>query len=320
MGDIDINVKNFIKIRSVFAQLFSEGVFHGAVEIDPDKLQELDTAEQETLELADGQIKSLERLRDAQKVAMLFDGRIELQVIMGVEGQTGVNYYMPVRCMELDALSYSYQCRSISREAKENKTLARYADGVPKGTKIVPVITLVFYVGKKPWDGPLSVYDMLDIPGGMTEWAKSAIPDYRMNLIDARHLAEEDVDRFEGDLKAFLLLLRERFDREKVKSVVAVHREMWYAVSAVMNNRKYAEYVNNVPGDEKGGGSMDTALDYLMAESEEKGEERGEAKVNKLGLLLAEAGRTADFLKSLSDPNLQRSLFMEFGLEEKKQL
>lgn len=61
---------------------------------------------------------------------------------------------------------------------------------------------------------------------------------------------------------------------------------------------------------------MDTALDYLMAESEEK----GEAKVNKLGLLLAEAGRTADFLKSLSDPNLQRSLFMEFGLEEKKQL
>ncbi len=65
---------------------------------------------------------------------------------------------------------------------------------------------------------------------------------------------------------------------------------------------------------------MDTVLDYLMAESEEKGEERGEAKVNKLGLLLAEAGRTADFLKSLADPNLQRSLFMEFGLEEKKQL
>ncbi len=29
MGDIDINVKNFIKLRSVFAELFSEGVFHG---------------------------------------------------------------------------------------------------------------------------------------------------------------------------------------------------------------------------------------------------------------------------------------------------
>ena len=29
MGDIDINVKNFIKINSVFAQLFEKGVYHG---------------------------------------------------------------------------------------------------------------------------------------------------------------------------------------------------------------------------------------------------------------------------------------------------
>ncbi len=49
MGDIDIRVKNFVKLRSIFAQLFSEGVFHGKVEIDPDKLQELDTVNQETV-------------------------------------------------------------------------------------------------------------------------------------------------------------------------------------------------------------------------------------------------------------------------------
>jgi len=29
MGDIDINVKNFLKINSVFAQLFEKGVYHG---------------------------------------------------------------------------------------------------------------------------------------------------------------------------------------------------------------------------------------------------------------------------------------------------
>ena len=29
--------------------------------------------------------------------------------------------------------------------------------------KIIPVVTLVFYYGNKVWDGPLSVYDMLDI-------------------------------------------------------------------------------------------------------------------------------------------------------------
>ena len=44
MGDIDINVKNFIKINSVFAQLFEKGVYHGTAHIESDKLKELDTA------------------------------------------------------------------------------------------------------------------------------------------------------------------------------------------------------------------------------------------------------------------------------------
>ena len=133
MGDIDISVKNFVKLRAVFAQLFAEGVFHGEIKIDPDKLRELDTANQETLMLEGGHLKNLERLRDVQKIMMLFDEKMAFQLIMGVEGQAGVNYYMPVRCMELDALSYSHQCRSISEEAKESGRLKKYSDGVPKG-------------------------------------------------------------------------------------------------------------------------------------------------------------------------------------------
>lgn len=316
MGNVDISVKNFIKIRSVFAQLFSEGVYHGEVKIDPDKLQELDTANQETLKLADGQIENLERLRDTQKITMLFDKQMAFQVILGVEAQAGVNYYMPVRCMELDALSYSYQCRKISEEAKENKTINKYSDGVPKGTKILPTVTLVFYVGKEPWDGPLSVYDMLDIPEEMKEWARKTMPDYRMNLIDARHIKDEELDRFTGDLKAFLLLLRERIDRNRLKSVVAMHRETWYAVSVIKNDKRYIEYMDTVSGkDMSGGVNMDAALDYLL----EEGREEGERKVNRLGILLTEAGRSKDFLTSLSNRELQRKLFIEFGLEDEKQ-
>lgn len=43
----------------------------------------------------------------------------------------------------------------------------------------------------------------------------------------------------------------------------------------------------------------------------------GEIKVNKLGILLTEAGRSNEFLNSLSDRELQKKLFVEFGLEEK---
>ncbi len=321
MGDVDISIKNFIKLNSVFSQLFSQGVYGGKVSITPDKLQEYDTAVQETVAVGDGNRKNLERLRDAAKVGMIFDGKVALQVILGAEGQAGVHYYMPVRCMELDALAYSYQCRKISEEARENRTLEKYADGVPKGTKILPTVTVVFYTGSRPWDGPVNVYDMLDIPEDMKEWMRGTAPDYRMNLIDARHMSDEEIDGFEGDLKAFLMMLRERFDREKLKKAVAVHRETWYAISKVKNDQRYARYIDSFSDEEIAGGvDMDAALDELVSEGEVRGEARGIAKgaekVNRLGIKMSEAGRVNDFMKSLLDKKMQERLFAEFGIEE----
>lgn len=47
-----------------------------------------------------------------------------------------------------------------------------------------------------------------------------------------------------------------------------------------------------------------------------EGREEGKVEVNRLGILLTEAGRSDEFLKSLSDRELQKKLFVEFGLEE----
>lgn len=313
MGAVDIRVKNFVKINSVFAQLFSEEVFGGRVTVKPDKLQEFDTANQETIKLGNGQLKDIERLRDAQKISMLFDGKMAFQIIMGVEGQDGVNYFMPVRCKELDALTYSFQCRRISGKAKENKELRKYADGMPKGTKIVPTVTLVFYCGDELWDGPVSVYDMLDIPKEMKDWARTVIPDYQMHILDARHMTDEEIDRFDGDVKAFLLMIQEKFDEGKLKSVIANHRETWYAIGAIKKDRRYIEYIDHVSDEELAGGMyMDAVLDRIEA----RGVVRGEDKINQLALLLAKEGRLDEFIRSAEDKDYQKQLLKEYGLEE----
>ena len=71
-----------------------------------------------------------------------------------------------------------------------------------------------------------------------------------------------------------------------------------------------------------GGIHLDETLDYMIAVGEVWGEERAEIrgaeKVNRLGILLSQSGRTNDFLKSLSDKGLQKKLFVEFGLEDGK--
>ena len=88
-----------------------------------------------------------------------------------------------------------------------------------------------------------------------------------------------------------------------------------YVISKIKNDKRYIEYIDSVSDEEMAGGvNMDAALDYIVA----AGEARGEEKVNRLGILLSESGRTNDFLKSLSDKGLQKKLFVEFGLEKAK--
>lgn len=41
-------------------------------------------------------------------------------------------------------------------------------------------------------------------------------------------------------------------------------------------------------------------------------------KINRLGIMMIEAGRSNDFINSLSDRKLQEDLLVEFGLEEKE--
>lgn len=56
----------------------------------------------------------------------------------------------------------------------------------------------------------------------------------------------------------------------------------------------------------------------IRGEGREEGREEGKGIINRLGILLTEAGRSNEFLKSLSDRELQKKLFVEFGLEEEK--
>lgn len=331
MGNIDISVKNFMKINSVFAQLFEKGVYHGTVHIECDRLKELDSVNQDIIACENGNFKGFERLRDAEKITMLLGHKAAFQLIMGIEGQADIHYYMPVRCMELDAVSYAAQCREISRKARERKKLKKYSNGVPKGTKIVPVVTLIFYTGTQPWDGPMSLYDMLDVSEDMKEWLLQATPDYRINLIDARHMAKEQINEYDGDLKAFLLMLQEQFDEEQLKTALATHRETWYALSKIKKDKRYVEYINSISDKElEGGIYMDATLDYIEKRGEKRGEERGEERGEKRGekrgkehgldlaarlyQLLADEDRLNDWNEAVKNKDMMMQLLREYSL------
>ena len=115
-------------------------------------------------------------------------------------------------------------------------------------------------------------------------------------------------------------MIQETYNEEQLKNVVAMHRETWYAISAIKRDQRYVEYIENISDEDLSGGVyMDAVLDRIEARGEAKGEARGkamgEARVNELGTRMAEAGRVNEFIQSLSDKELQNQLFAEFGIE-----
>ena len=75
---------------------------------------------------------------------------------------------MPARCMEYDALDYAGQLRKKRlrhRKKKDLKGSTQFLSGLTPEEKLDPVVTLVFYHGKKKWEACRGLHGMLNFEG-----------------------------------------------------------------------------------------------------------------------------------------------------------
>lgn len=217
----DPSIKDVLERNEIFADLFNAFAFHGNPVLRAEELQPADTAYADVLETTKG-FETIGKYRDkVRKTA-----RGTLFVILAVEAQDKVHYAEPVKVMLYDALSYTAECKTLANAQGTGRLTAdEYLSRTRKGTKLTPVFTLVLYTGEKPWDGPRSLYDMLDIH----ERLKPFVPDYPINMIDLGH--DEDIPYQSAFLQklsaAMYALYHEMFDcdlvvENEVLSIAAV--------------------------------------------------------------------------------------------------
>lgn len=174
----DAALKEFFKDNAIFASVFNGYFFNNDEVINPDELEQADTAYTESVN-AEMKIDRINKYRD--NVRKTSGG---LFVILGIEDQNKIHYSMPVRKMLYDALGYSAEITSKgSVQDRKSWTVAERLSGVSKGTKVTPIITVVFYTGEDVWDGPRSVHDMMDIDKRVRQF----VPDYPLYVIDMGH-------------------------------------------------------------------------------------------------------------------------------------
>ncbi len=192
----DVALKDFFSDNNVYASVFNDFLFKEEL-INPDELEPIDTAYQENV-IARTKTEKIYRYRDCLRRTKY--GHL---LIVGIENQDRIHYAMPVRKMLYDALSYNSELGIYSGKDvnKTEWTVDERLSNVPKGVKITPVITVVFYTGENEWNGPKSLHDMMDIDDKI----KLFVPNYPLYVIDLGHddnlsFSNEDLE----EVRAFL--------------------------------------------------------------------------------------------------------------------
>ena len=226
MGRKDSAAKRLMRDPRYFADAFNYKMFNGESVVDPDKLTELDTASDVSLNpKAGGKFRSRRfktSYRDIVKEWIAKEGDEATYVILGLENQAAIDRTMPVRSGLYDFINYSDQVDGIRRSNRlgaesDEKNEAddsalepamrggEYLSGFRKEDHIKPVVTLIMYLGSDPWDGPRTLTDMF-LPD-TDERVLAAISDYRLNLIvparDAKEhfiFAERECAEFVSDV------------------------------------------------------------------------------------------------------------------------
>ncbi|MDO4323038.1 MAG: Rpn family recombination-promoting nuclease/putative transposase [Lachnospiraceae bacterium] len=235
----------------------------------PDALEEMDTDASAMLEMKDYS-RTLVRIRDVVKKGMCG----VCFMIFGIEDQMKVHYAMPLRVLIYDALSYLKEYEKLVRENRSERRLSdsgEYLSGLQRTDRLHPVVTLVVYYGEEPWDGPLSLQDMLWRTDGMEKLAG----DYKMNLLQVL-----DTDRYDFQNKDVAtvfeisrhILKKEYRELEEKYKGQEIPLNLGRVIGTITGSK---EILQLMEGKQKGGIDMCSALEELKQQGIEEGIKKG---------------------------------------------
>ena len=278
----DIVMKEFWRVNERFADLFNAVLFNGKNVIKSDMLKEMDTDISGTIKWKKGQ-SSLKRVRDIVKKE--YDG-VEFN-ILGIEIQDKVHYAMPLRTMIYDGLGYLKEYNELKGKNRytSGMTSDEFLSGMKKDDRLHPIITIVLYYSEMPWDGPVSIKDMMI---RMRPEIENIFTDYKMNLVQVR-----DSDRYKfknKDVKMVFEITKSIYE-ENFNNIYDKynHRNISIEVLRMISVMTDAPYLMNIADNNRRGKvNMCNALKKLQDESKLLGRQEG-----------LEAGRSEERIKAI---------------------
>lgn len=283
---VDTITKNYVRDTDIFADIFNYYIYGGKQVILPEQLTERDTTKIALPYGTDGAVVPVQKFRDVQKLyAAMTDGKMEY-VLYGAENQTEIHYAMAVKNNLYDALEYAGQveeaAKSHRKAMKDNKqngaaidedkrvpNAGEFLSGFWKEDKLIPSITLTIFFGSEEWDGPLSLFDMMEVPNSEV---LACMDNYHVRLLAPAMMADEDIMKFQSSLREVMFFIKyskdqanlDRILKSQEKRFREVERRAVDVIEAITNSGvKYDESEVTV--------DMCQAIKEMREESESQG-------------------------------------------------
>ena len=251
--------------------MFNAALFDGEQVLKPNDLTEVDTDVSSLIKF-NGHAETIQKILDVvKKTAYGIDF-----VLWGLENQAKIHYAMPLRHMVGDAFSYLKEYNEIAAKNKKDghfKSSDEFLSNMRKTDRLHPVISLCVYYGEDPWDGPLCLADMLEIP----ERVRPMVSDYKMNLLQLR--ASETCNFQDPEVDAVFDISRSIYERDyqRINTVYKnrnITSELGIVIGAITQSQKLIDHA--LESERKGGQvNMCTALEELMNEGRLEGRREG---------------------------------------------
>ena len=186
-----------------FADVFNQFLYHGRQVIVLEMQVELDTTEIAVPYGADHASVSEQRYRDVAKLLTVMTDGLAAYCMRAVENEEKIHYAVPVKNCLYDAIRLAHQAMMTaashrkSRQEDVKPSWDEFLSGFWKEDRLLPVATVVVYLGTEEWDGPQSLREMYsDCSEEILRYAM----DYRVNLIVPSGLSDSEIDVFQSNM------------------------------------------------------------------------------------------------------------------------
>ena len=255
MGQKDIAEKTLESYNDVFADIVNVLLFNGKQKVSE---QDLEDAPSESALKIDGKLHSQQR--DVAKYWKNCNIRIALY---GFENQTKKDRKMPLRVIAYDGAAYKQQ---LLKDENDESTKAK---------SFYPVVTMVLYFGKRHWNKPKCLFDVIKVPDDLMPFVK----DYGINVFEIAHLSDEQVKMFKSDFRIvadYFVQMRKNDKYVPSKQVMKHVEEVLQLLSILSNDERFEKNMELIATKEGEQKTMEKWLDDAINDGVEKGIEKGQ--------------------------------------------